>query len=265
MNNANSEHEMINAEHIFFKLSNHVGEISKPLKVHLGIHYFAFKRTYNDGSKIYLFNHPEYYQYWFSKEYYLLGNREAKPSNYENGYDLWECLPDPYKLYDEGAELFNIANGLTITRRHDDYCDFFFFATSVENKQMRQLYFERREVFEKYCDYFLSSSDSLIRQAEKSKIILPLPQPIKLYKPAFEITDFLRDIKLPENDELWQLTERELECAYILAEGKSYKEIARVLGVSPRTIEEHSGNIRQKLGCKSKSELISLLTKIILK
>lgn len=254
---------MTNLAHEFFKLSNDVGVLSAPLNLHLNIHYFAFKRTFSDGSKIYLFNHPAYYEHWFSKKYYLVGNKEARCSNYVDSYELWDSLPDPYRLYDEGAEYFNIANGLTITRKHEEYCDFFFFATNVTNSHVRQLYFERRDIFEKYCDYFIENSTDLIQRAAKSKIILPLPEPLVLLKPLVEINEFLKEIKSSKNDELSGLTEREIECAYLLSEGKSYKEIAKIYGLSPRTIEEHSYNIRHKLGCKNKSELIALLSKMI--
>lgn len=254
---------MINKDHVFFQLSQDVDAISAPLNTYFQIHYFAFKRTYDDGSKIYLFNHPTYYRHWFKSQYYLIGNREAKPSHYESGYDLWESLPDPYKLYDEGAKNFDIANGLTVTRKYEKYCDFFFFATNSRNTHIRQLYFERRDVFEKYCDYFVSSSQDLINRAETAKIILPSPKPIELPKPVFEINKFLKEIHSAGDEGLCHLTVREIECAYLLAEGKSYKEIAKVFGLSPRTIEEHSHNIRHKLGCKNKSELISVLSKKI--
>src|SRR5690349_13232024 len=101
---------MITSEHIFFQLYNDICALSLPLKNYLQIHYFSFKRTYSDGSKIYLFNNPTYYRHWFDKKYYLIGNREAMPAYYGDGYDLWEFLPDPYKLYQEGSELFNIAH-----------------------------------------------------------------------------------------------------------------------------------------------------------
>lgn len=249
-------------DHVFFTLSQDICALSAPLNLHLKIHYFAFKRTYDDGSKIYLFNHPLYYERWFSKRYYLIGNREARASYYENSYDLWDCLPDPYKLYAEGAEYFDIAHGLTITRKHEEHCDFFFFATHLENSYIRQLYFERRDIFERYCDYFISTSQDLIKKAEKYKIILPLPEPIKPFTPIVEINEFLKEITFSENDvSSCRLTKREIDCANLLAQGRTYKEIAKIYKLSPRTIEEHSYNIRQKLKCKNKSELIALLSK----
>lgn len=50
----------------------------------------------------------------------------------------------------------------------------------------------------------------------------------------------------------FNLTPREMEIAGLVKEGKSTKEIAELLILSPRTIDLHRLNIRQKLGLKSK-------------
>lgn len=47
------------------------------------------------------------------------------------------------------------------------------------------------------------------------------------------------------------LSERELEVAQLLARGRSTKEAAGALGVSPNTIESHRGRIYHKLGLRS--------------
>jgi PAS domain S-box-containing protein len=53
------------------------------------------------------------------------------------------------------------------------------------------------------------------------------------------------------------LTTREREIARQLAAGQSTKEIARTLGVSPRTIDGHRARILRKVGAKSASEMIA--------
>jgi DNA-binding NarL/FixJ family response regulator len=51
-------------------------------------------------------------------------------------------------------------------------------------------------------------------------------------------------------------TPREVEIIRLLAEGKSNKEIAALLGITVRTIETHRSKIMLKLGCHSLAELI---------
>ncbi|MGR4870817.1 response regulator transcription factor [Variovorax sp. LARHSF232] len=53
-----------------------------------------------------------------------------------------------------------------------------------------------------------------------------------------------------------QLSEREREVLAHIVRGLSNKEIARVLGLSPRTVESHRANIFAKLECASLAQLI---------
>ncbi|HEV2349149.1 MAG TPA: response regulator transcription factor [Terriglobia bacterium] len=53
-----------------------------------------------------------------------------------------------------------------------------------------------------------------------------------------------------------RLSAREREIVQILAEGKTNKEVAAVLGISVRTIETHRANIMRKLNLNSLSELV---------
>ena len=52
------------------------------------------------------------------------------------------------------------------------------------------------------------------------------------------------------------LTPREREIVQLLAEGKSNKDVAAALGISPKTIETHRANIMRKLNLHSVSELV---------
>jgi DNA-binding CsgD family transcriptional regulator len=54
------------------------------------------------------------------------------------------------------------------------------------------------------------------------------------------------------------LTDRERVVLAQIVKGASSKEAARVLGISPRTVEFHLANIMQKLGAKNTAELVRL-------
>jgi RNA polymerase sigma factor (sigma-70 family) len=71
------------------------------------------------------------------------------------------------------------------------------------------------------------------------------------------LDDFVRQIKqrgLKDSYDL--LTEREREVLQLLAEGKSAKEIAALLNLSPYTVETHRTHIMQKLDLHSSVELV---------
>jgi DNA-binding NarL/FixJ family response regulator len=58
------------------------------------------------------------------------------------------------------------------------------------------------------------------------------------------------------NHEKDVLTRRERQVVQLLAEGKSTKEVATLLGLSVKTAETHRSNIMSKLGLHSVSELV---------
>lgn len=57
-------------------------------------------------------------------------------------------------------------------------------------------------------------------------------------------------------EEFSQITGREREILQLVAEGKSSKEVATILGISTKTAETHRSNIMRKLNCHSVAELV---------
>jgi two-component system, NarL family, response regulator NreC len=64
----------------------------------------------------------------------------------------------------------------------------------------------------------------------------------------------MRERRVQDSFEL--LTERERQVLQLLAEGKSNKEAAGVLELSPYTIETHRENLMQKLGLHNTAEIV---------
>jgi DNA-binding NarL/FixJ family response regulator len=64
----------------------------------------------------------------------------------------------------------------------------------------------------------------------------------------------MRERKVQDSYEL--LTEREKQVLQLLAEGKSNKEAAAVLDLSPYTVETHRTNLMQKLNLHNTAELV---------
>lgn len=54
-------------------------------------------------------------------------------------------------------------------------------------------------------------------------------------------------------------TRREAECMVWLLKGKTISSVATILKLSPRTVEYYIKNMKTKLGCRTKFELIDLV------
>lgn len=52
------------------------------------------------------------------------------------------------------------------------------------------------------------------------------------------------------------LTQRQEECLFLLIRGKTTKQIANILNLSSRTVEDHIEKMKHELDCHSKSQLI---------
>ncbi|TIG53834.1 helix-turn-helix transcriptional regulator [Legionella pneumophila] len=61
---------------------------------------------------------------------------------------------------------------------------------------------------------------------------------------------------LNDNKNIYGLTDREHECVFLLIRGKSAKEIGALLSLSKRTIESYIENIKNKMDCRNKAEIL---------
>lgn len=71
------------------------------------------------------------------------------------------------------------------------------------------------------------------------------------------LEDYVRQLKQRGLEDSYHLlTDREREVLQLLAEGRSNKEVASVLGVGVSTIETHRANLMQKLSLRNTAEIV---------
>jgi DNA-binding NarL/FixJ family response regulator len=81
----------------------------------------------------------------------------------------------------------------------------------------------------------------------------PLPPPEALTRQVHPIAE---DIEVPAKPPPEHLTPRELEILNLLAEGKTNRQIARTLMVSPGTVKIHVGHIITKLAVSDRTQAV---------
>ena len=81
--------------------------------------------------------------------------------------------------------------------------------------------------------------------------------PLKTLIEALRVLDFTHRVKGAVRDAAPQiLSERELEVLRLVARGRSNKEVARELELSPHTVKFHLTSVFNKLGCASRAEAV---------
>jgi DNA-binding NarL/FixJ family response regulator len=72
---------------------------------------------------------------------------------------------------------------------------------------------------------------------------------------GFVLDAFAGSVSVPRDPELDQLTAREREVLRLIARGYAYKEVARQLSLSVKTVETHVSSVLRKLQLSSRHEL----------
>ncbi|NQX62978.1 response regulator transcription factor [Paenibacillus qinlingensis] len=76
------------------------------------------------------------------------------------------------------------------------------------------------------------------------------------------MNEYIEQLKQGENvDTFGSLSEREREVLALIAKGFSNKEIAEQLIISVKTVESHKSNVMEKLGLKTRPELVKYAAK----
>jgi hypothetical protein len=90
-------------KHIVFTSSLDIEAICKPL-LKLGISYFSFVRSFQDGSHIRLSNNPGWTQHYYRRQFYNVIMKQVPDSE---GNILWSSI-DKYPLFHEASEYFDV-------------------------------------------------------------------------------------------------------------------------------------------------------------
>ena len=83
--------------HLFYSSGAEFDNFIAPLKKY-HINYFTYRKFYTDQSRIFLGSRVDWFNHYLSNQYYLEGNIETNPKNYQAQAVLWSTLPNQYIL-----------------------------------------------------------------------------------------------------------------------------------------------------------------------
>jgi len=224
----------------------------------VNIDFFTHGRFYDDGSYYLFSTAPEVFEFIFENKLQLVTPIEQKfirPTiNYlipQGGY------------YKDVLARFGLWYLYDIIKRHQGYFEYHCFATTKKNQdQLVNFYLNENDTLLSFISDFNKKFKERIVDADRNKYVLDPRMQTNfsgLGKNVEQNPIKRKRYYLHENNPSVFLTHRELETASYLMRGYSSKEIAKQNALSPRTIESYIVNIKNKLGCSSKSAIIKLL------
>ena len=222
----------------------------------------------NTGGKNILELIPDYYN--VSDRYEKLKEviKTGKP------YSVDEIIPsskEGEKNY-INVRAFKVGNGLGIIitviterkraeealRRHQEYLDEMIKQRTVKleeaNAALEVLLKRREEDKEELEEKMLFSVKELVNPYVDKLINSRLDERQKAYIDIIKsnLNDIVSPLARRMSMEHLRLTHTEIQVANLVKQGKTTKEIAELLHLSPRTVESYRNNIRKKLGIKNK-------------
>jgi DNA-binding CsgD family transcriptional regulator len=163
------------------------------------------------------------------------------------------------------AEMFKGGSELWFKLEKQNYVDSFEFLAKENDPYALNRFLNNLELIKHFTSYFYDKAEDLIKEGEKNPIVFPMPRMSlttqetehkKLNKKEFLQAHPIT--KLSFENSLQQkitLSKRDIDCAQLLAQGLTAREIGKRLHLSVRTIESRINILKQKTFCTSKQEL----------
>lgn len=243
--------------HVAYTSANDVTEICKPLFETVDLNFFGYSKKCVDGSLLTLTTNRESLCNTFQKKYPLDVTKQLSGVHLFESYMTEEMIRDEKEL--------GLYSGITIFKQNEAYTEVYFFAAPETNRSVIDFYFNHLDVLEKFIFYFKDKAHSLIEQAKKERFIIPnyLQDKNNIFteKSYGEFCELLKSKRVYLNLKSREvmLTRREYEVLLQFTQGRTTKEVAKVLNISPRTAESHLENAKNKTNCTFKSQLIDML------
>lgn len=249
--------------------------ICRPLFQQTPIDYFEYARFYDSGEIILLGTHPEGMLKAISsnlvptrKELDLINADGLKVACLSHDMELPSGIDavnaERFKENIHNAAEYNVLHRIYFLERHSNYYKGFGYGVSKKSLSIMNYYFNSMSLLNGFAKYFEWHFQDIIEiDAKKNFIILPnynselnaINPQVLLSGDASEFQNFGLNICSKRDA---RLTYRERECLSLAAQGYTMKNIARKLQISPRTVEQHLRNIKEKLGLNTKNQLVEV-------
>jgi len=273
------------AKHPSFNHSQDIQDICNPL-INLGINYFAHVNIDANNQFTALGMNPEFVSHYFEKKYY---NSDIHLAS-EN--ELGECIfwddaefgPECEELIQDAMQC-GLQQTFTIVERSTDSSNFYHFSTNLKTNPINQICISNYDLLKLFIKHFIKTvkSDQNLRTAYNFKFGIDSNiASISFAQKNCENLEadfrekFLSTIASPNRESAkknmlninpgfsmqssyksYFLTKRERDCLNSLLTGKTARQTAEFLHISPRTVEHHLNAIREKTGFKYKRDLLS--------
>mgnify|MGYP000045805055 CR=1 FL=1 len=264
---------MLNWEEIVQKYitkhSNLIRKTTQPLRDHFGIGYFTYHRIDRAGNYTVLVDRPEWSEHYVSEKIFL-------NDPYLRNYDVYQsgmCLvqtngSQKYKktVTRAGKKILKMDSAVLLIQKKPEYVEFFGFAGN-DTGSVEKIYMNDPHILASFANYFKQQTKAILTNMEQESLSLKILKgrdflcstPINTKVSNSSLLSYLTDLGMKSLiQQAQKLSVREQQCLRLLIQDKSSKETAAILGLSSRTVESYFENIKNKLSCWNKQQVLTL-------
>lgn len=253
-----------------------IAQICTPLFRNTKINHFAYYRLFKDKSYYALCTDFAWTEHFYHKQYRTVGYN-GKP--FQSGIYLMrdlakagiigECIED----MEQG---FNLHNMILLLDNYPDFIDLYAVGTPrLIGENYINFYLNNMDIIKNFFAYFKEKTSEIVPKVSSSRILVPEQFHKKFnileMKSKENYSDIRRNILhdigyknvntnfISKMDNNVTLTPQEFNCIHFAIRGMTAKMIAKKMNISPRTVEFHLKNLKNKFNVQSKFELMSKL------
>ncbi|MCH9643637.1 MAG: helix-turn-helix transcriptional regulator [Gammaproteobacteria bacterium] len=253
---------------------NHAKEIIDPFFKSTDIDFCCYERLYTDNRGIYLSSEPDINKEAISKKavntYSKINQLFTDRRQINSLHNIFFFL-----LKEDNIAANSIMNGrgynnsLVIADFHKDgYFEGVTFA-SHRDEDLVRFCFSHWDVLVQFKQYFLSHSEDLINDADKTRIQLSFDNDKARstseggVNMPFLREQFNQDIvpkfySIMHENQQFKITTKEFECLKCCGQGRKDKETAKITNLAPKTVEHYLAGLKEKFSVGSRSQLIDI-------
>jgi len=244
-------------KHYSVKHDKKIKNICSPLVDYLGIPVFTYYFVEKDGRFGYITNALECNEYYFSQRLYLLNPYLSHPAHFRSGHALLPCTFDK-EAQSVLQKRFRADHLFLSLQVNEAKMDGFIFANTDVGPEGCLPYMTCLDLLAKFGSYFKREAKDLIGKMKadlfnirevRGKNLFDQSSSIPLANHDPKISAFLKKVT--------GLSRQEQRCLELFKLGKSAQATAALMGLSNRTVEYYFENIKNKLGCHSKYDLLN--------
>lgn len=213
---------------------------------------FYYARVAHDGSCVLACSNAAWLRYKLEHNFSVVA--PAKVQHNKTTFHMVQQSADALtqRILHDGERHFSIYHPIDLLKKTDECVEVFSYAFDSNCADATDFYLNNTDLLLHFCRHMADFAAAPESHGHIARMQITNTKQFHLNR-AYS-TDVSDAIMRGHN-----ISAREYEVITRLAKGFSYKQIASELSLSSRTVESHIDNIKRKLRCQSKRQLVMLL------